>query len=302
MNSIEIGQSQATEQDPKWHARMMRLSGAKLAHLIADRMATLRGLDSTAAARVRRAYDITYPLVVELQFRPHPVPTDAKVFMTCLLHDVDTAIRTAEREADAVMSARNGHPADRRCGDWTCPQCGTPDDDAIGTLGITDAWAAALVERCARLGHDHVPAGHPHPDLEAVAGSAICYLRNFAGLRVLALDEDEWAPATVTDVMWRGDGLVVRFDRVDAETRQAPVRLPFARLRLSGPATVAEHRDALVEHVERQFAAGAAEARVVVDHTALTVTRDPDGAFRAGGAQRFATISGALGLHYRTGR
>lgn len=103
-------------------------------------------------------------------------------------------------------------------------------DEPVGTLGITDAWTAALVERCARLGHRHVPARHPRPEREAEAAVLGCYFRNFAGLRVLVEEDDgRWVPAVVDTMMYRGDGFVVRADWMP----DASMRARFNRLRLA---------------------------------------------------------------------
>lgn len=83
-----------------------------------------------------------------------------------------------------------------------------------------------LVERCTRMGHQHVPASHPRPDLEAVAAGETCYRRGFVGMRVTLDDDGEQVPAIVDGLMYRGDGMVVRAD----DDPDRPVRAPFARL------------------------------------------------------------------------
>ena len=218
-------------------------------------------------------------------------------------------------EADAVMSARNvvalpqgataeelGAFMDALMAATPCDTCGAIGHHVAKMHDVAADFTAALVERCARLGHTH-GQDHPYPAVEIPASASRCYAGNFAGLAVLAFDIDEWRLATVDHMLWRGDGFVVRFVDEPGST----IRATFGRIRLAtaadGTSAVEAHPAALVEHVERQFAAGSDTATVVVGCTRITVTRDPDGAYVANRSrQRFTTVAGALGLNVPAAR
>lgn len=98
------------QQDPRWHARMMRESGLALSRLVMSALNKLRAVDPAMADTMARAYDLSYPLAMNTveATTPKPMGRGDKQDMTCFLWNIERQYATT----------RLGEPVDTIARDW----------------------------------------------------------------------------------------------------------------------------------------------------------------------------------------